>query len=182
MVASGDGLRDDRRPASRGEINVARFVVRPIQQLSPLTESGEEWTTGSEPTTKPRSHQTWRILGQHLDIRTVRILKSINIPVDQTFQETVEDNEGTGGTTQQDIAPVWSLDIIASGIRRPDLARVYVAAEASISAGNIDVSRAKTIQATTGTPTIPVVIAARIDPPQRALADQKGVRTTLHPE
>ena len=80
----------------------------------------------------------------------------------------------------------WLLDLIVSGTQRGTQDRVYVGVEVSITADANDVDRAadrpEILRKLTGGPALAVVVASRMDEPQRKLAIRRGVETVLHPE
>ena len=126
------------------------------------------------------------ILGQQLGIRNSRVLKGPNLRTDEDLESLLEQAESSGAITEEEADELLLLDLIVAGTHRADHARVYVAAEISITANQDDVNRAadraEILWRVTGFPSRPVVIADRISEPCRKLADEKEVAVATYPE
>ena len=126
------------------------------------------------------------ILGQQLGIRNSRVLKGPNLRTDEDLESLLEQAESSGAITEEEADELLLLDLIVAGTQRADHARVYVAAEISITANQDDVNRAadraEILWRVTGFPSRPVVIADRISEPCRKLADEKEVAVAIYPE
>ena len=132
---------------------------------------------------------TWNVrslLGQQLGIRNSRVLKGPNLRNDEDLEQLVEEAESRGAITEEEADELLLLDLIVAGTQRADHARVYVAAEVSITANQDDVNRAADradiLRRVTGLPTRPVVIADRMAESYRQLADEKEVAVAIYPE
>ena len=126
------------------------------------------------------------ILGQQAGIRNSKVMWGLNIRTDQVFEKQVENAEAAGVISEQESDELWLLDLIVSGTQRGTQDRVYVGVEVSITADANDVDRAadrtEILRKLTGGPALAVVVASRMDEPQRELAIRRGVETVLHPE
>ena len=132
---------------------------------------------------------TWNVrslLGQQLGIRNSRVLKGPNLRNDEDLEQLLEEAESRGAITEEEADELLLLDLIVAGTQRADHARVYVAAEISITANQDDVNRAADradiLRRVTGLPSRPVVIADRMAESYRNLADEKEVAVAIHPE
>ena len=132
---------------------------------------------------------TWNVrslLGQQLGIRNSRVLKGPNLRNDEDLEQLLEEAESRGAITEEEADELLLLDLIVAGTQRADHARVYVAAEVSITANQDDVNRAADradiLRRATGLPTRPVVIADRMAKSYQSLADEKGVAVAIYPE
>ncbi len=132
---------------------------------------------------------TWNVrslLGQQLGIRNSRVLKGPNLRNDEDLDQLLEEAESRGAITEEEADELLLLDLIVAGTQRADHARVYVAAEVSITANQDDVNRAADradiLRRVTGIPTRPVVIADRMAESHQQLADEKEVAVAIYPE
>ena len=132
---------------------------------------------------------TWNVrslLGQQLGIRNSRVLKGPNLRNDENLEQLLEEAESRGAITEEEADELLLLDLIVAGTQRADHARVYVAAEVSITANQDDVNRAADradiLRRITGIPTRAVVIADRMAESYRQLADEKKVAVAIYPE
>ncbi len=135
------------------------------------------------------SKATWNIagiLGRHISIRGVRILKGPHIELDPNFVEQLEGAEAAGVVTEQESDELWLSDLIVCGTRRSDKERVYVAVKATITANEVEVNRAadraEILRKVTGRPVTPVVITSRMEKSCREAAARRGVETAICPE
>ena len=121
-----------------------------------------------------------------MGIRNSRVLKGPNLRTDEDLESLLEQAESSGAITEEEADELLLLDLIVAGTHRADHARVYVAAEISITANQDDVNRAadraEILWRVTGFPSRPVVIADRISEPCRKLADEKEVAVAIYPE
>ena len=126
------------------------------------------------------------LLGQQLGIRNSRVLKGPNLRNDENLEQLLEEAESRGAITEEEADELLLLDLIVAGTQRTDHARVYVAAEVSITANQDDVNRAADradiLRKVTGLPTRPVVIADRMADSYQQLADEKEVAVAIYPE
>ena len=132
---------------------------------------------------------TWNVrslLGQQLGIRNSRVLKGPNLRTDEDLESLLEKAESRGAIMEEEADELLLLDLIVTGTQRADHARVYVAAEISITANQDDVNRAADradiLRRVTGIPTRPVVITDRMAESYRQLADEKEVAVAIYPE
>ena len=126
------------------------------------------------------------IAGQFLHIRRTRVLQGNATGPDPEFIELLEKAEENGTITEEELHEVLRLDFVMVGQLKSDGANVYAAAEASISIGGEDITRAATraqILATViGQPVSPAVIGSHIDDTRTELADASGVTVMLAPD
>ena len=126
------------------------------------------------------------ILGQQAGVRSSRILKGPNLMTDPDFDRQVENAEASGAVTEDKSDELLLLDLIVVGTMRETKERVYVGIWVSITANDDDVNRAADrvdiLRKVTGGPVMAVVIADRVEEPQRKLAAKGEVAVALHPE
>lgn len=126
------------------------------------------------------------ILGQQAGVRNARVLKGPNLRNDREFDRQVEGAETSGAITEDESDELLLLDLIVSGTRTGTTERVYAGIEVSITANDDDVDRAadrvEILRRVTGETVMAVVIAARVDEPQRELAAGREVVVVVHPE
>ncbi len=126
------------------------------------------------------------IAGQFLHIRRTRVLQGNATGPDPEFIELLEKAEENGTITEEELHEVLRLDFVMVGQLKSDGANVYAAAEASITIGGEDITRAATraqILATViGQPVSPAVIGSHIDDTRTELADASGVTVMLAPD
>ena len=126
------------------------------------------------------------ILGQQAGVRNAKVLKGPSLRTDPDFDQQVESAEASGDITEDESDELLLLDLIISGTRTGTRERVYVGIEVSITANDDDVNRAadrvEILRKVTGGPVMAVVIAARMDEPQRGLAARREVVVAVHPE
>ena len=123
---------------------------------------------------------------QQLQFRSARVLYGARPGLTPELQELVNQAEGRGTITLEQVGELWAVDLIFNGRRQNDGLEVYVAAEASITIGDRDITRASEragiLAAATGSLAIPAVIGARIDEQRTALAAANNVTVILMPE
>ena len=123
---------------------------------------------------------------QQLQFRSARVLYGARPGLPPELQELVNQAEGRGTITLEQVGELWAVDLIFNGRRQNDGLEVYVAAEASITIGDRDITRASEragiLAAATGSLAIPAVIGARIDEQRTALAAANNVTVILMPE
>ncbi len=123
------------------------------------------------------------LAGEHLRIRRTKVLKGPGTGLDYELTELVEDAEDNGVITEEQNHELGRSDLIFAGRRRTDGANLHVAAEISITIGNIDITRAAhragILELVTGQPVIPAVIGAHIDEDRSALANANSVAVIL---
>jgi hypothetical protein len=126
------------------------------------------------------------IAGQFLHIRRTRVLQGNATGPDPEFMELLEKAEENGTITEEELNEVLRLDFVLMGQRKSDGANVYAAAEASITIGGEDITRAakraKILATVIGQPVSPTVIGSRIDGTRTEQADASGVTVMLAPE
>ena len=124
--------------------------------------------------------------GQFLHIRRTRVLQGNATGPDPEFMELLEKAEENGTITEEELSEVLRLDFVLMGQRKSDGANVYAAAEASITIGGEDITRAakraKILATVVGQPVMPRVIGSHIDNTRTELADANGVTVMLAPE
>ena len=123
---------------------------------------------------------------RQLQLRAVKVLFGARPGLTPELQELVNQAEGCGTITLEQVGELWAVDLIFNGRRQSDGLEVYVAAEASITIGDRDITRASEragiLAAATGSLAIPAVIGARIDEQRTALAAANNVTVILMPE
>ena len=123
---------------------------------------------------------------RQLQLRAVKVLFGARPGLTPELQELVNQAEGRGTITLEQVGELWAVDLIFNGRRQNDGLEVYVAAEASITIGDRDINRASEragiLAAATGSLAIPAVIGARIDEQRTALAAANNVTVILMPE
>ena len=122
----------------------------------------------------------------NLNLRNVRILKSISTPRDHDLDRLADQAEDDNRITESENTDMWLLDLIFTGHRRPSPETVYVAAEISITAGDADINRAaeraRTLRTALENATvIPAIVTENVAPHQIDLAEMQGVTVLLHP-
>ena len=117
--------------------------------------------------------------GQHLNLRTVRVLRGIMTGQDAEFNQVIESAVDDGKISWQDHDELMLCDLIFTGRARGGGEEVHVAAESSITAGNHDVERAqeraRILRQVIGQEAIPLVICANIDDQRAQMARERGV-------
>ncbi len=123
------------------------------------------------------------LAGEYLRIRRTRVLKGPRAGLDYEFTERVEDAEDNGIITEEQNHELGRSDLIFAGRRRTDGTDLHVAAEISITIGNIDITRAAhragILELVIGQPVMPTVIGAHIDEDWAALANANSVAVIL---
>ena len=126
------------------------------------------------------------ILGQQAGIRNSKVLKGPSLRTDPDFDRQVESAEASGAITEDESDELLLLDLTVSGTRTGTPERVYAGIEVSITANDDDVNRAadrvEILRKVTGGPVMAVVIAARVEAPQKELAARREVAVAVHPE
>ena len=123
---------------------------------------------------------------QQLQFRSARVLYGARTGLTSELEEFVNQAQECGTITAEQSGELWALDLIFNGRRSNDGSEIYVAAEASITIGDRDITRASEragiLAAATGSLAIPAVIGARIDEQRTALAAANNVTVILMPE
>ena len=123
------------------------------------------------------------LAGEYLRIRRTRVLKGPRAGLDYEFTERIEDAEDNGIITEEQNHELGRSDLIFAGRRRTDGTDLHVAAEISITIGNIDITRAAhragILELVIGQPVMPAVIGAHIDEDRAALANANSVAVIL---
>ncbi len=118
------------------------------------------------------------IIGRHLDLLRVRILKSYQIPENAAFRDLMDTAQEQAAITIEERADFDNIDLVLRG-RSTDQSTVYVALEVSLTAGDHDVNRAadraETLRRATGETTFAAVVSANWDAPRQQLAGERGV-------
>ena len=126
------------------------------------------------------------ILGQQTGVRNSKVLKGPSLRTDPDFDQQVESAEASGAITEDESDELLLMDLIVSGTRTGTPERVYAGIEVSITANDDDVNRAagrvEILRKVTGGPVIALVIADRVEAPQRELAARREVAVAVHPE
>ncbi len=123
------------------------------------------------------------LAGEYLRIRRTRVLKGPRAGLDYEFTERIEDAEDNGIITEEQNHELGQSDLIFAGRRRTDGTDLHVAAEISITIGNIDITRAAhragILELVIGQPVMPAVVGAHIDEDRAALANANSVAVIL---
>ena len=126
------------------------------------------------------------ILGRHIGVRSVRLLKGPDLEPDPDSVRQLEEAEANGVITEQESEKLWFSDLIVRGTRRGDGERVHIVAEVSFTANENDVNlaadRSDILRKVTGRPVIAVVIASATDKTCLEAATRRGVGTAIYSE
>lgn len=124
------------------------------------------------------------LLGQQLGLTRVTVLYGTESRPD--FLESIYQAEEDGILTLGQVSQLLQADLICSGRHRADPARLYLVAEASVTIGDNDVTRAREradiLSLVVDAPVQAVIIGAHIDAARTNLAAEKGVQFLSSPE
>ena len=125
------------------------------------------------------------IAGLYLNLRRVRVLKAVSVPIDGHLNDLIADAEDRGAITAGQANELLAVDLIAIGRSRDNGHDAYVAAEASITLGDQDIvraaERAEYLAKATGQAAIGAVVGERAGSEQVELARQRNVTVMLLP-
>jgi hypothetical protein len=117
------------------------------------------------------------IVGQHMGLRRVRVLKGYKTSDDMGFHNLVDSAEEEGLITERERVEVGNSDIVIQGYNRQSM--VYVALEVSVTVGESDIDRAATraeiLSRATREESVPAVVGAYLDDSRQQLAQEKKV-------
>ncbi len=127
------------------------------------------------------------ILGQHLDLTRVKVLRGYQNDPDADFMERLYQAEEQGIITHQQSNDLLLVDIICIGRRRANRdEEIALAIETSVTIGDNDVVRAarrsEILAAILKLPAQAAVVGDSVDPPRTALAADYQVSVILHPD
>ncbi len=127
------------------------------------------------------------ILGQHLDLTRVKVLRGYQNDPDADFMERLYQAEEQGIITHQQSNDLLLVDIICTGRRRANRdEEIALAIETSVTIGDNDVvraaRRAEILAAILNLPAQAAVVGDSVDPPRTALAADYQVSVILHPD
>ena len=127
------------------------------------------------------------ILGQHLDLTRVKVLRGYQNDPDADFMERLYQAEEQGIITHQQSNDLLLVDIICIGRRRANRdEELALAIETSVTIGDNDVVRAarrsEILAAILKLPAQAAVVGDSVDPPRTALAADYQVSVILHPD
>ena len=119
------------------------------------------------------------IVGQHLSIRRVRVMKGYKTSDEMAFYDIIDSAEDRGDISTPERWEASNTDIVLQGTKQPDRSNVYVAIEVSVSVAEGDISRAASraeiLRRATGEEVIPAVVGATADDSRRQLAEARSV-------
>lgn len=119
------------------------------------------------------------IMGAPLGIRNVRIVKGSLTGNNAAYQDLMDAAEDRGDIAEQERRAVNSTDFILRGRSRIDHSTVYVAVEASVTAGDSDIHRAadrsEILRRATGETCIAAVVCDSFDSARQQLASERNV-------
>ena len=125
------------------------------------------------------------IAGRYLNLRRVRVLKAVPVPIDGNLNDLIADAEDRGAITAEQVYELLAVDLIAIGRSRDNGHDAYVAAEASITLGDQDIvraaERAEYLAKATGQAAVGAVVGDRAGSEQVELARQRNVTVILLP-
>ena len=164
------GIKDELRRHS-GDIGAIKDELR--------SHSGELGNLRGAAYERKIGNNIHSIVGQHLNLRRVNVLKGFNAPGVMPYFDLLDDAEDRGVIDQQQRLDAGNIDMVVRGIKRPEQSTIYVALEISVTVADNDIERAEdradTLRRATGEPTLPVVIGANIDEARQQFAGQRGV-------
>ena len=126
------------------------------------------------------------IAGRHLQVRRTNVLKGAWTALAPDLMDLIEQAEDDGIITGDQSYELGLTDLIFDGRRRDDASVLHVAAEVSITIGDIDITRATEradiLRAVINQPVVPAVIGSRIDDARAAMAAANNVTLILMPD
>ena len=126
------------------------------------------------------------IAGRHLQVRRTNVLKGAWTALTPDLMDLIEQAEDDGIITGDQSYELGLTDLIFDGRRRDDASVLHVAAEVSITIGDIDITRATEradiLRAVINQPVVPAVIGSRIDDARAAMAAANNVTLILMPD
>ena len=126
------------------------------------------------------------IAGRYLQVRRINVLKGAWTGLAPGLMDLIEQAEDDGIITGEQSYELGLTDIIIDGRRKDDASTLHVAAEISITIGDIDITRATEradiLRAVINQPVIPAVIGSRIDDTRATMAAANNVTVILMPD
>ena len=126
------------------------------------------------------------IAGRHLQVRRVNVLKGAWTALAPGLMDLIEQSEDDGIITGEQSYELGLTDLIFDGRHKGDASTLHVAAEISITIGDIDITRAteraSILRAVINQPVLPAVIGSRIDDTRAATAAANNVTVILMPD
>lgn len=123
------------------------------------------------------------LVSHKLNLRRAILLKSIDIHIDRSLAELLEDAEDNQTITPEQRYQVHRLDAILYATDRETAAPVYIAVEVSITLHQEDIDqaaeRAAILEKAAGITAKAVVVCGRVSPPQETQAAAAGVAIIL---
>lgn len=119
------------------------------------------------------------LIGQHLDIIPVRVLKGSRAPNDMAFLNPIYEAKRNGIITERERLDAFAVDIVLEGRSEPEQPTLYVVLEISRTVADSDINRAweraDIVQKATGKLALPAVVGVYIDQVRRQLAQERNV-------
>ena len=123
--------------------------------------------------------------GQHLGLRSVRVLRGTIAGLDPDLEERVEQAIDEDVISWEEHGQLLLADLIFTGRSRTGDSTIHALAEVSITAGDTDIDRAAERARILGSviqhPVTPVVISASVDDERAARARDSGVTVIQAP-
>ena len=121
-----------------------------------------------------------------MSIRRARVLKAIGVSDNSAFYDTIDSAEDRGVITVRERTEAGQTDIVLRGQKDSDRSILFVAVEASVTAGDSDVTRAaeraEILSRATGENTLAAVVCAYVDDERVRLAEELDVTLIFVPE
>ena len=118
-----------------------------------------------------------------LGIRRVRVLKALGVSDNAAFYNTIDTAEEQGVITAGERNEAGETDIVLRGQKDSDRSTLFVAVEASVTAGDSDITRAaeraEILRRTTGETTLAAVVCAYVDEERLRLAEELDVTLVI---
>ena len=126
------------------------------------------------------------IAGRYLQVRRINVLKGAWTGLAPGLMDLIEQAEDDGIITGEQSYELGLTDLIFDGRHKDDASVLHVAAEISITVGDIDITRAteraNILRAVMNRPVVPAVIGSRIDDTRAAMAAANNVTVILMPD
>ena len=119
------------------------------------------------------------ILGQRLGLRSVRLIKGSLAGNSTVYLDLIDAASDREDITEQERGEINETDFVLRGRSRIDPSTVYVAVEASVTAGDSDIHRAadrsEILRRATGETSIAAVVCDNFDSARQQLASERNV-------
>ena len=119
------------------------------------------------------------ILGQRLGLRSVRLIKGSLAGNSTVYLDLIDAAADREDITEQERGEINETDFVLRGRSRIDQSTVYVAVEASVTAGDNDIHRAagrsEILRRATGETSISAVVCDNFDSARQQLASERNV-------